>query len=81
MEGYKMNPTPTPFIIDNMPTEFGTNVINMFQHIIQGMKNCIIPFTHITWYQWVIGTIILAIIVKGIKIIYGTSGGGSTKHE
>lgn len=63
--------TPTPIPIDDLPPEFGSYLFGVFKHIVQGLKNCIIPFTHASLWDYVMWCIVVAAIIKSVKLIYG----------
>lgn len=71
--------TPTPIPIDNMPEPFRSYVFGMFKDIIAGFKECIIPFTHVSLWDYVVFCIVLAAAIKAIKLMYGK--GDASKHE
>ena len=74
-----MTITPTPIPIDNLPEGFKQYVFGFFQNIIRFFRNCPIPFTHVTLWDFLIWSIIMAAVIKAIKLMYGK--GDSTKHE
>ena len=73
-------PTPTPIPMDNVPTEFQNYIFQMFIHIFQGLKNIEIPFTSVTVYDVLLGTIAVSAVTLALKLMYG-KGGESTHHE
>lgn len=72
-------PTPTPIPIDDLPSEFASYLYGFFGDIVRGLKGAIIPFTHASIWDFVIWTIVMAAIIKAIKLIYGK--GDASKHE
>ena len=79
-----MNPTitPSPIPINNMPSEFAGYTVNFFKGLFNALRQIEIPFTSVNCYQVLIGTLILCIVYKGWKFIFGiNSNGGTTKHE
>lgn len=72
-------PTPTPIPIDDLPPEFRSYLYGFFQDIINGMKGCIIPFTHASLWDFVVWTIVMAAAIKAMKLMYGK--GDASKHE
>lgn len=75
-----MTITPTPIPIDSAPIAFQNYLFQMFIHIFQGLKNIEIPFTSVTVYDVLLGTIAASAVVLSLKLMYG-KGGESTKHE
>lgn len=74
-----MTVTPTPIPMDNLPEGFNDYVFGFFKDIIRFFRNCPIPFTHVTLWEFMIWTIIMVAVIKSIKLMYGK--GDSTKHE
>lgn len=70
--------TPTPIPIDDLPPEFGEQLYGVFRHIVGGLKQFIIPFTHASVWDYIMWCIVVTAIVKSIKLIYGK--GDSSSH-
>lgn len=73
------NPTPTPIPMDEVPVEFQNYLFQMFISIFNGLKNIEIPFTPVTVYDVLLGTIAASAVVLALKLMYGK--GGSSEHE
>lgn len=73
-------PTPTPIPIDGVPELFQNYMFHFFARIIYALKQIEIPFTHVTVFEVVIGSIAISSITLALKLMYG-KGGEFTKHE
>lgn len=72
--------TPTPIPMDDVPAEFQNYLFQMFIHIFNGLKNVIIPFTHVSVYEVILGTIAVSAVTLSLKLMYG-KGGDYSKHD
>lgn len=71
-------PSPTPIPIDDIPQEFREHLFDMFTHMFLALKQIVIPFTHVTLFQVLVGTIAVSAVTLALKLMYG-KGGGSNK--
>lgn len=74
-----MTITPTPIPMDDVPVQFQNYMFQMFRQMFNALKQIQIPFTHVTCYEVLVGTIVVSAVAGAIALMYGK--GGSTKHE
>lgn len=67
--------TPTPIPIDGVPAEFKEHMFYMFIQMFAALKKVIIPFTHVSLYEVLLGTIAVSCVTLTLKLMFGKGGG------